>query len=130
MWPAGRSRSRATWCGPRSSTRAPPRWSVYWVGRSLIERNAERYAREAELRFSLVRVNEHIDAIALAGGEADEARRIELDLAGVLLAMRKLVTGLTNLTWVTAGYGWFTLVAPILAAAPLYFAVISPSAAS
>ena len=95
-----------------------------WVGRSLIERNAERYAREAELRFSLVRVNEHIDAIALAGGEAEEARRIELDLAGVLLAMRRLITGLMNLTWVTAGYGWFTLVAPILAAAPLYFAGI------
>ena len=94
----------------------------FWVGRSLIERNAERYAREAELRFSLVRVNEHIDAIALAGGEAEEARRIELDLAGVLLAMRRLITGLMNLTWVTAGYGWFTLVAPILAAAPLYFA--------
>ena len=93
-----------------------------WVGRSLIERNAERYAREAELRFSLVRVNEHIDSIALAGGEADEARRIELDLAAVLLAMRRLITGLMNLTWVTAGYGWFTLVAPILAAAPLYFA--------
>ena len=36
--------------------------------------------------------------------------------------MRKLVTGLTNLTWITAGYGWFTLVAPILVAAPLYFA--------
>src|SRR5271165_2706458 len=42
-----------------------------WVGRSLIDRNAERYAREAELRFSLVRVNEHIDSIALAGGEGD-----------------------------------------------------------
>ncbi|MGO9682147.1 MAG: ABC transporter ATP-binding protein/permease, partial [Beijerinckiaceae bacterium] len=93
-----------------------------WVGRNLIERNAERYAREAELRFSLVRVNEHIDAIALAGGEAEEARRIELDLAGVLLAMRRLLTGLMNLTWVTAGYGWFTFVAPVLAAAPLYFA--------
>src|SRR5208282_5485094 len=72
----------------------------FWVGRSLIGRNAERYAREAELRFSLVRVNEHIDAIALAGGEAEEARRIELDLAGVLLAMRRLITGLMNLTWV------------------------------
>jgi vitamin B12/bleomycin/antimicrobial peptide transport system ATP-binding/permease protein len=94
----------------------------YWVGHSLIDRNAERYAREADLRFSLVRVNEHIDAIALAGGEADEARRIEMDLAGVLQAMRRLVAGLTKLTWVTAGYGWFTLVAPILAAAPLYFA--------
>ncbi len=52
----------------------------YWVGRSLVDRNADRYAREADLRFSLVRVNEHIDAIALARGEADEARRIEFDL--------------------------------------------------
>src|SRR5271165_5631791 len=94
----------------------------FWLGRSLIERNAERYAREAELRFSMVRVNEHIDAITLAGGEAQEARRIDLDLAGVLLATRRLLTGLMNLTWVTAGYGWFTLVAPILASAPLYFA--------
>jgi putative ATP-binding cassette transporter len=94
----------------------------YWVGKSLIHRNADRYAREADLRFSLVRVNEHIDSITLAGGEPDEARRIELDLKNVLQAMRLLVTGTTNLTWVTAGYGWFTLVAPILVAAPLYFA--------
>ena len=36
--------------------------------------------------------------------------------------MRRLVTDLTRLTWVTAGYGWVTLVVPILAAAPLYFA--------
>ena len=54
-------------------------------------------------------------------GEPDEARRIELDLKSVLEAMRLLVTGNTKLTWVTAGYGWFTLVAPILVAAPLYF---------
>ncbi len=94
----------------------------YWVGRSLIDRNAQRYAREADMRFSLVRVNEHIDAIALAAGEADEARRIEIDLAAVLATTGRLVTGLTNLTWITAGYGWFTLVAPILVAAPLYFA--------
>ncbi|HEX4025177.1 MAG TPA: ABC transporter ATP-binding protein/permease [Steroidobacteraceae bacterium] len=93
----------------------------YRVGRGLIGRNAERYAREADLRFTLVRVNEHIDSIALASGEPQETRRIELDLAAVLAAMRRLVTGLTNLTWITAGYGWFTLVAPIIAAAPLYF---------
>jgi putative ATP-binding cassette transporter len=94
----------------------------YWLGRSLIDRNAERYAREADLRYSLVRVNEHIDSISLAGGEADEARRLERDLAAVLTAMRRLVTGLTNLTWITSGYGWFTIVAPILVAAPIYFA--------
>ena len=93
----------------------------YWVGRSLIRNNADRYAREADLRFSLVRVNEHIDSIALARAEPDEARRIDHDLGSVLRAMRLLVTGNTRLTWVTAGYGWFTLVAPILVAAPLYF---------
>jgi putative ATP-binding cassette transporter len=38
----------------------------YWVGKSLVDRNADRYAREADLRFSLVRVNEHVDAISLA----------------------------------------------------------------
>lgn len=93
----------------------------YWVGRGLIARNARRYAREADLRFSLVRVNEHVDDISLAAGEADEKRRIELHLGNVLDATRRIVRGHANLTWVTAGFGWVTLVAPILVAAPLYF---------
>ncbi|HUN25954.1 MAG TPA: ABC transporter ATP-binding protein/permease [Steroidobacteraceae bacterium] len=92
----------------------------YRVGRGLIRDNAERYAREADLRYSLVRVNEHLDTIALAGGEADEERRLELALTSVLRAMRRLVRDLTQLTWVTAGYGWCTIVAPILSAVPLY----------
>ena len=58
----------------------------YWVGGTLIDRNAERYAREADLRFSLVRVNEHVDGISLAAGEEDESRRVELHLAAVLAA--------------------------------------------
>jgi len=94
---------------------------TYWTGRRLIPDNAVRYAREADLRYTLVRVNEHIDAITIAGGEADGARHIGLDFAAVLAAMRRLVGDLTRLTWVTAGYGWVTLVAPILVAAPLYF---------
>jgi putative ATP-binding cassette transporter len=93
----------------------------YWVGRSLISRNSDRYAREADLRFSLVRINEHLDGISLAAGEEDERRRVEMHLDNVLSATRRLVRGLTNLTWVTAGFGWITIVAPILVAAPLYF---------
>ncbi|MGC1386932.1 MAG: ABC transporter ATP-binding protein/permease [Steroidobacteraceae bacterium] len=93
----------------------------YWVGRGLVGRNADRYAREADLRFSLVRVNEHVDDISLAEGEAGEKRRIELNLGEVLAATRRIVWGHTNLTWITAGFGWVTLVAPILVAAPLYF---------
>lgn len=93
----------------------------YWVGRGLINRNAERYATEANLRFSLVRVNEHVDDISLAQGEPDERRRIERHLGDVLRATRRIVWGHTNLTWVTSGFGWVTIVAPILVAAPLYF---------
>ena len=93
----------------------------YWVGHGLIAKNAFRYAREADLRVALVRVNEHLDDITLAAGEADELRRVETHVTNVLAATRKIVNGLTNLTWVSAGFGWITNVAPILVAAPLYF---------
>ena len=93
----------------------------YWVGRGLVRRNADRYVREAELRFELVRVNEHVDGIALAAGEVDERAHLETNLGNLMIAMRRLVRGLTNLTWVTAGFGWIAGIAPILVAAPLYF---------
>jgi putative ATP-binding cassette transporter len=93
----------------------------YAVGRALVRLNADRYAREADLRFALVDINEHIDGIALLGGEADERRRAETHLGNIVIAMRRLVRGLTNLTWVTAGFGWITGIAPVLIAAPLYF---------
>lgn len=94
---------------------------TYLTGRRLIPQNAGRYSREAALRSSLMRVNEHINAISVSAGELNEQRRIGMDLRSVLDAMRSLVATLTNLTWVTAGYGWFTLVAPIIVAAPMYF---------
>jgi putative ATP-binding cassette transporter len=96
-------------------------WLSWRVGRPLIPLNAERYAREAELRFSLVRVSEHVDAIALQGGEADEKQRLNAELDRVLAVMRRIVGATTRLTWVTAGYGWFTIIAPILVASPGFF---------
>ena len=69
------------------------------------------------MRFSLVRVNEHVDAIALAA--VRRARNgASKSILAVLAATRSIVSGHTNLTWVTAGSGWVTLVAPILVAAP------------
>lgn len=90
------------------------------VGRPLITLNAERYAREAELRYALVRVNEEIEGITIYGGEADEKRILYQVFDTVLEVSRRIVGALTRLTWVTAGYGWFTIVAPILVAAPSY----------
>lgn len=94
----------------------------YWVGGSLIPKNAARYQRESELRYALMQANQNLAEIARHHGEQDAARRIDRSLSAVLKAMRRLVYGLTHLTWVTAGYGWLSLVAPILVAAPAYFA--------
>jgi putative ATP-binding cassette transporter len=96
-------------------------WLSWRVGRPLIQLQADRYAREAELRFALVRLNEHVDSVALQGGEADEKGRLNFELNRVLAVMQRIVNGLTRLTWITAGYGWFTIIAPIVVAAPGYF---------
>lgn len=91
------------------------------IGRPLIPLNAERYAREAELRFALVTANEHADGIALHGGEADERRTLGGPLERVITLMANLARGLARLTWVTSGYGWLAMVVPIVVAAPGYF---------
>lgn len=95
---------------------------ISWlVGRPLIGLNSDRYAREADLRFSMMRINEHVDAISVANGETDEKRRLEFDLATLMAAIRRIYTIQIRLEWVTDGYGWITLVAPILVASPIYF---------
>src|SRR5664279_708780 len=94
---------------------------TWLVGRPLIALNGERYAREAEFRFALVRVNESGDSIALHGGEEDEHRHLEAALAAVVDTMRRISTSLAQLTWITSGTGWLSLVVPILVAAPAYF---------
>lgn len=94
---------------------------TWLVGRPLIRLNSERYAREAELRFALVRVNESGESIALHGGESDEKRQLEGALAAVIDTMRRLSTSLAQLTWITAGTGWLSIVVPMFVAAPAYF---------
>ena len=96
-------------------------WLSWRVGRPLIQLNSERYAREADLRFALVRLNEHSDSVALYGGEQDQKRRLTSELENVLRVMRRIVTANTRLTCITAGYGWFTIIAPIVVASPGYF---------
>ncbi|MGC1860987.1 MAG: ABC transporter ATP-binding protein/permease [Methylocystis sp.] len=97
-------------------------WASWRVGRPLIELNAERYARESDLRFALVHVNEHSDGIAVHRGEQGEQDRLRYEFDRLLVILRGLVSATTGLTWITAGYGWFTIVAPIAVAAPAYFA--------
>jgi putative ATP-binding cassette transporter len=96
-------------------------WLSWRFGRPLIQLNAERYGREAEFRYGLMRASESSDGIALYGGELDERKRLDRELDGAISLMQKVANAAARLTWVTAGYGWFAIVAPIAAAAPGYF---------
>ncbi|WP_073053149.1 ABC transporter ATP-binding protein/permease [Kaistia soli] len=91
------------------------------VGRPLIGIGVERYAREADLRFAMVQVSENANGIVLNAGEADEKKRLGEELERVLGVMRQMVNAIARLTWVTSGYGWVGIVAPIVIAAPGYF---------
>ena len=91
------------------------------VGVPLIGLNAELYAREAELRFALVRVSESAESIALFHGEQDERRQLEGNLNRVIATMGDLSGALSRLTWITSGYGWVAIVVPIIVASPGYF---------
>ncbi|NEJ70040.1 ABC transporter ATP-binding protein/permease [Rhizobium phaseoli] len=91
------------------------------VGRKLVKLNADRFSKEAELRFTLMHANENMPAITVARGEENERRRINADLSSVLRVVRRLAMANTNLTWVSAGYGWLVIVIPIIVAAPAYF---------
>jgi putative ATP-binding cassette transporter len=96
-------------------------WFSWRVGRPLIALNAQRYAGEAQLRAMLVRASEHADGIALNAGEADEAKQLQTQFERLLVIVRRLVHSVARLSLVTAGYGWFAIVVPLLVAAPGYF---------
>ncbi len=91
------------------------------AGHPLIGLNAELYAREAELRFALVRVSESAESIALFGGEQDERRQLTGILDRVIFTMRRLSGSRSRLTWITSGYGWIAIVVPVVVASPGYF---------
>ena len=48
-------------------------------------------------------------------------RRLGLDLEKVLGMVREIVDATARLIWITAGYGWISIVAPIAIASPAYF---------
>jgi putative ATP-binding cassette transporter len=83
--------------------------------------NSRRYQHESEFRFALFQANQQIQNIASLRGEEGEKQRLGLDLEKVLGMARGIVDATARLTWITAGYGWISIVAPIAIASPAYF---------
>ena len=96
-------------------------WLTWRVGRRLVNMNSKRYQREAEFRFALFQTNQQMQSLASLCGEEQEKRRLGLGLEKVVATVRDIVDVTAKLTWVTAGYGWVSIVAPLLVASPAYF---------
>jgi putative ATP-binding cassette transporter len=96
-------------------------WLAWRVGGRLVGLNARRFQRESGLRFALVQINQQADNIAKYHREQSEKQRLGAELDSVLTVMREIVGAIARVTWVTAGYGWISIIAPLLIAAPSYF---------
>jgi putative ATP-binding cassette transporter len=94
---------------------------TWLVGKPLIRANTDLRAAEADFRFLLVRVDEHSEAVAIYRGEADERQDLGAVASRVFLIMQQIANNLGRLHWVTGGYGWIALIAPVVLAAPGYF---------
>ena len=96
-------------------------WLTWRIGHPLVGMNSQRYQRESELRFALFQANQQAENIAQNHDEEIERRRLDLNLDNVLSMAREIVGASARLTWITAGYGWVSIIAPIVIASPGYF---------
>ncbi|MFD2183211.1 ABC transporter ATP-binding protein/permease [Rhodoplanes azumiensis] len=95
---------------------------THLIGRPLIPLNFRQQRYEADFRFSLVRVRENGEQIALLGGESAEKARL-LDRFGALMGnWFAIMTRQKKLTFFTAGYGQVSTVFPFVVVSPAYFA--------
>jgi putative ATP-binding cassette transporter len=100
--------------------RSPAR--VHRIGQPLIRLNFQQQQFEANFRFSLVRLRENTEGVALYGGERAEAASLRERFGGVVANWWAIMKRQKRLTWFTAGYNQAAIVFPMLAAAPRYFA--------
>jgi len=95
---------------------------THWVGRRLIRLNFQQQRLEADFRFSLARLREHAESVALYRGEASERGRLMDRFGGIRDNWWALMEATKRLTFLTVGYAQVAVIFPFLVAAPRYFA--------
>jgi putative ATP-binding cassette transporter len=97
-------------------------WLTFRIGRPLVRLNFAQQRYEADFRFSMVRLRENTESIALYGGEGRE-RRTFLDRFGHVVGnFWSIMKRTKTLNWYTSGYNQFAIIFPYLVAAPRFFA--------
>jgi putative ATP-binding cassette transporter len=90
------------------------------VGRRLPSLIAARNEAEARLRFSLMRIRDHGETIALSRTEAGERLAVARTYDGLVGRWLAMIRQRGRLTWITNGSGALVPVVPLLLAAPKY----------
>jgi len=96
-------------------------WLTHLIGRRLIGLSNQQQRFEADLRFSMVRVRENAESIALYNGEPNERQRLSTRFGKVWHNFWDIMKVSKRLTFFTAGYSQIAIIFPFIVAAPRYF---------
>jgi putative ATP-binding cassette transporter len=95
---------------------------THLIGRPLIGLDFNQQRFEADFRFSLVRLRENTEGVALYRGEPEEAAGLRQRFAAVIGNWWALMLRQKKLTWFTSFYRQLAAIVPLVAIAPRFFA--------
>jgi putative ATP-binding cassette transporter len=95
---------------------------THWIGRSLVRLSFIRQRYEADFRFSLARLREYAEQVALLGGENAEKISLHQRFAAIVKNYFEIVSCRKRLTAFTASYSQISPFIPYIVSAPFYFA--------
>lgn len=101
-------------------------WITHRIGKPLARLSFDQQRYEADFRFSLVRLRENAESVALQQGEVQEARGFGDRFARVVANWWSLMRTQKRLVWFTSAYGQIAIIFPLLVAAPRYFSGALP----
>jgi putative ATP-binding cassette transporter len=97
-------------------------WIAHKIGRPLIGLDFTQQRYEADYRYSLVRLRENSEGVALYHGEPLELASFRERFSMVIHNWWGIMNKRKQLNWFTSFYTQFSIVFPYVAAAPRYFA--------
>jgi vitamin B12/bleomycin/antimicrobial peptide transport system ATP-binding/permease protein len=97
-------------------------WLTHKIGKPLIALNFQQERYEADYRFSLARLREYNEQVALLKGEQTEAKLLDKRFGSVVSNFMAIVDRQKKLTMFTASYFQANVVVPFILAAPYFFA--------
>jgi putative ATP-binding cassette transporter len=96
-------------------------WLTHLIGRPLIGLTFNQQRFEADFRFSLVRLRENSEGVALYRGEGEELAGFRHRFAAVIGNWWALMKKQKQLGWFTNFYGQLAIIFPYVVSAPRYF---------